>query len=164
VHSRNNDQWKTLIMVSALDPAGVFALSQAIYHHLPVHVDNHPLGRHRKRVQDLLCFRGILICLVTGSSWETIEALMEYKVSDSTLRTRRNTGIAAGVFAELEAETRAGDDRIIGLDLSFVAVRAVECPADRDSVAVDADRPFVSVFASVNRARNGALTGVGGLY
>ena len=109
-------------MVRALDPAVICVLWQAIYHHLPVHVDNRPLGCHRKRVPDLLCFRGILIRLVTGSSWETVEALMEYKVSDTTLRARRDEWIAAGVFAELEAETRAGYDRIIGLDLSFVAL------------------------------------------
>jgi len=69
-----------------------------------------------------LCFRGILIRLTTGSSWEDVEAIMEYKVSDSTLRSRRDERIAAGVFAELEAETRAGYGRIIGLDLSFVAI------------------------------------------
>jgi transposase len=109
-------------MRRALGPAVVSVLWQAIYHHLPEHIDSHPLGCHRKRVPDLLCFGGILIRLVTGSSWETVEALMEYKVSDTTLRTRRDEWIVAGVFAELEAETRAGYDRIIGLDLSFVAI------------------------------------------
>ena len=117
-----NDQWKAPIMVRALDPAVISVLWQTIFHLLPERVDDHPLGCHRKRVPDLLCFRGILIRLVTGSSWETVEALMEYKVSDTTLRTRRNEWIAAGVFSELEAETRAGYDRIIGLDLSFVAI------------------------------------------
>lgn len=118
----SNDQWKALIMVRALDPAVVSVLWQAIFHHLPVRTDAHPLGCHRKRAPDLLCFRGILIRLVTGSSWETVEALMEYKVSDTTLRARRDEWIAAGVFTKLEAETRAGYDRIIGLDLSFVAI------------------------------------------
>jgi transposase len=109
-------------MVRALDPAVISVLWQAIYHLLPDHVDDHPLGCHRRRVPDLLCFRGLLIRLVTGSSWETVEALMEYKVSDTTLRARRDEWIAAGVFERLEAETRAGYDRIIGLDLSFVAL------------------------------------------
>ena len=42
-------------------------------------------------VSDLLFFWlfGIRIRLVTGSSWETVEALMEYKVSDTTWRARR---------------------------------------------------------------------------
>ena len=109
-------------MVRALDPAVVSVLWQAIYYLLPEVVDDHPLGCHRRRAPDLLCFRGILIRLVTGSSWETVEALMDYQVSDTTLRARRDEWIAAGVFDALEAETRAGYDRIIGLDLSVVAI------------------------------------------
>jgi len=109
-------------MVRALDPAVISVLWQAIYHLLPDHVDDHPLGCHRRRAPDLLCFRGLLIRLVTGSSWETVEALMDYQVSDTTLRARRDEWIAAGVFEALEAETRAGYDRIIGLDLSYVAI------------------------------------------
>ena len=116
-----NDQWKAPIMVRALDPAIISVLWQAIYHLLP-EPPEHPLGCHRPRVPDLVCFRGILIRLTTGSSWEDVEAIMEYKVSDTTLRARRDEWIAAGVFAELEAETRAGYDRIIGLDLEFVAI------------------------------------------
>jgi hypothetical protein len=109
-------------MVRALDPAVFSVLWQAIYHLLPERVDDHPLGCHRQRVSDLLCFRGVLIRLATGSSWETVEALMNYEVSDTTLRERRDEWIAAGVFDALEAETRAGYDRIIGLDLEHVAL------------------------------------------
>jgi transposase len=109
-------------MVRALDPAVISILWQAVFALLPERVDTHPLGCHRKRVSDLLCFRGILIRLVTGSSWETVEALMEYKVSDTTLRARRDEWIRAGVFDQLETETRAGYDRIIGLDLEYVAL------------------------------------------
>ena len=109
-------------MVRALDPAVVSVLWQAIYHHLPERVDNHPLGCHRKRVPDLLCFRGILIRLVTGSSWEVVEALMEYKVSDTTLRARRDEWIAAGVFDQIHTEALDAFDKIIGLDLSEVSI------------------------------------------
>jgi transposase len=109
-------------MVRALDPAVISILWQAVFALLPERVDTHPLGCHRKRVSDLLCFRGILIRLVTGSSWETVEALMEYKVSDTTLRARRDEWIRAGVFDQLETQTRAGYDRIIGLDLECVAL------------------------------------------
>ena len=109
-------------MVRALDPSVVSVLWQAIFHLLPDRVDDHPLGCHRWRVPDLVCFRGILIRLVTGSSWETVEALMNYTVSDTTLRARRDEWSEAGVFDRLEAETRAGYDRIIGLDMSFVAL------------------------------------------
>jgi transposase len=109
-------------MVRALDPAVISILWQAIYPLLSERVDSHPLGCHRQRESDLLCFRGLLIRLVTGSSWEVVEALMEYKVSDTTLRARRDEWIDAGVFDRLEAETRAGYDRLIGLDLDHVAI------------------------------------------
>ncbi len=35
---------------------------------LPTPVETHPLGCHRRRVPDQVCFRGILIRLVTGAS------------------------------------------------------------------------------------------------
>lgn len=109
-------------MVRALDPAVISILWQAVYRLLPERIDNHPLGCHRRRASDLVCFRGLLIRLVTGSSWETIEALMEYTVSDTTLRARRDEWIAAGVFDQLAVETLAGYDRIVGLDLTRVAL------------------------------------------
>lgn len=69
-----------------------------------------------------LCFRAFLIRLVTGASWRDIEAILDHQVSDTTLRARRDEWIEAGVFHRLEAEVRAGYDRIIGLDLTEVAV------------------------------------------
>jgi transposase len=118
----HNDQWKALIMVRALDPAVISILWQAIYGLLPERVEDHPLGCHRRRASDLVCFRGILIRLVTGASWETVEALMDYKVSDTTLRARRDEWIEAGVFDQLAWQTLAGYDRIVGLDLEHVAL------------------------------------------
>lgn len=157
-------------MVRALDPAVISILWQAVFALLPERVDEHPLRCHRKRVSDLVCFRGFLIRLVTGASWETVEALMEYKVSDTTLRARRDEWIQAGVFDQLEAETRAGYDRIIGLDLEHVAVdgsiHKAPCggegtgksPVDRAklgykwSVAVDANGiPIGCVVDGANR-------------
>jgi len=82
----------------------------------------HPLGCHRPRVSDRLCFRGILIRLTTGSSWQDIEAILDFGVSDTTLRARRDEWIAAGVFDELHTEAVAAFDRIIALDLSEVSI------------------------------------------
>ena len=65
---------------------------------------------------------GILIRLVTGASWVDIEAIMNFEVSDTTLRARRDEWVDAGVFDQLEAEARAGYDRIIELDLDVVAI------------------------------------------
>ena len=89
---------------------------------LPAPRDTHPLGCHRPRVPDEVCFRGILHRLVTGASWTTTEAQLGWVVSDTTLRARRDEWIRAGVFARLESEALAAYDRIIGLDLAEVAI------------------------------------------
>ena len=83
---------------------------------------SHPLGCHRPRVPDRLWFWGILIRLTTGSSWVDIEAILGHQVSDTTLRARRDEWIAADVFEQLKAEATAAFDRIIGLDMSDVAL------------------------------------------
>src|SRR5436305_428957 len=89
---------------------------------LPVQLDDHPLGCHRRRVSDRLCLWALLIRLATGSSWVDIEAILDHQVSDTTLRARRDEWIAAGVFDRLRAEALAAFDRIIGLDLAEVAL------------------------------------------
>jgi len=106
----------------ALEPEVVDAIWEAARPLLPVPVDAHPLGCHNPRVDDRLCFEGILIRLVTGCSWEDTERLLGGKVSDTTLRARRDEWIAAGVFDQLAAEAIAAYDRVVELDLSEVAV------------------------------------------
>ena len=71
-------------------------------------------------------FRGILIRLVTGSSWRDIESILYHEVSDTTLRTRRDEWIAAGVFGLLCREAIDAFDRIIGLDLTEVAIDGLQ--------------------------------------
>ena len=109
-------------MTRAMDPEVAEAIWAAIEPILPIPVDEHPLGCHNPRVADRVCFRGILIRLVTGASWVDIEAIMDFEVSDTTLRARRDEWIAAGVFDQLEAQARAGYDRILELDLDVVAI------------------------------------------
>jgi transposase len=106
----------------ALETDVVNAVWAAIEPLLPTIVDEHPLGCHRPRVPDRLCFWGFLIRLTTGSSWVDVEAILDYRVSDTTLRARRDEWIAAGVFEALKAEAIAAFDRIIGLDLTEVSV------------------------------------------
>jgi hypothetical protein len=84
--------------------------------------DTHPLGCHRPRISDRLCFWGILVRLVTGASWVTVEAILDRRVSDTTLRSRRDEWVEAGVFDELRDHALEAYDRIIGLDLSEVAL------------------------------------------
>ena len=82
----------------------------------------YPLGCHRPRIADAVCFRGIMIRLVTGASWVDVEAIMGFEVSDTTLRARRDEWIAAGVFDRLCGEALEAFDRVVGLDLSEVAL------------------------------------------
>jgi len=60
--------------------------------------------------------------LVTGCSWVSVEAILGREVSDTTLRARRDEWIAAGVFDALRQHALHAYDRIIGLDLSEVAL------------------------------------------
>lgn len=87
---------------------------------IPVMPDTHPLGYHR--IRDRLCFWGILIRLVTECSRVTVEAILDRRVSDTTLRSQRDEGLAAGVFDAVRDEAVAACDWIIGLDPSEVGV------------------------------------------
>ncbi|MCY3892222.1 MAG: transposase [Acidimicrobiaceae bacterium] len=109
-------------MTRAMDPEVSDAIWAAVEPLVPPPDDSHPLGCHNSRVPDEVCFRGILIRLVTGASWTDIEAIMGFVVSDTTLRARRDEWIAAGVFERLCAEALDAFDRVIGLDLDVVAV------------------------------------------
>lgn len=104
----------------ALHPRVVTAVWAAVEPRIPEVVDNHPLGCHRPRRDAFACFEAILQRLVLGCSWDVIGRIS--KISESTLRRRRDEWFAAGVFAGLIDEALEGYDRIIGLDLSDVAI------------------------------------------
>lgn len=74
----------------AFDPEVFDVIWAAVEPLLPPHRDDHPLGCHRPRVSDRLCLRGLFIRLITGSSWVDIEAFLDHRVSDTTLRARRD--------------------------------------------------------------------------
>ena len=117
-----DDQVEDLIIIRALEPEVFDAVWTAIEPLIPPAPRTHPLGCHRPRVSDRLCFRGMLIRLVTGCSWVTVEALLDFQVSDTTLRARRDEWVTAGVFDQLRAHALHAYDRIIGLDLAEVAI------------------------------------------
>ena len=106
----------------ALDPEVVDTVWAAVEAKIPPHPENHPLGCHRPRVRDRDCFEVMLVRLVTGCSWEDAERLCGKKVSDTTARARRDEWIEAGVFTAIVEEAITAYDKIIGLDLSEVAV------------------------------------------
>lgn len=107
----------------ALEPRVVDAVWAAVGPRLPQRPKiTHPLGCHRPRVSDRKCFLGILIRLVTGCSWDVAGRLSG--VGETTLRRRRDEWLAAGVFTGLVDESLCGYDRIIGLDLTEVAIDA----------------------------------------
>jgi len=106
----------------ALDTEVVDAIWAAIEPLLPRPIDDHPLGCHNPRIDDRVCFEAILNRLVLGCSWETVEQLMKFVVSDTTVRSRRNEWVAAGVFDALVDEALDAYDRTIGLDLSECSI------------------------------------------
>lgn len=106
----------------AFDPEVLDAIWVAIEPLIPVPVETHPLGCHRPRSSDRDCFDVVLVRLATGCSWEDAERLCGNKVSDTTVRSRRDEWLAAGVFDAIAEEATRAYDRVIGLDLSDVAL------------------------------------------
>ncbi len=106
----------------ALEPEVANAVWEAVEALIPSREVNHPMGGHRPRIPDHICFQGILIRLVTGCSWVSTEHLLGGAVSDTTLRARRDEWTEAGAFDAVVSEALAAYDRIIGLDLSDVSV------------------------------------------
>ena len=158
----------------ALEPEVFDALWEAVEPLVPVPVDNHPTGGHRRRIPDRIVFWGMLVRLVTGCSWVTAERLLGGAVSDTTMRARRDEWVAAGVFDGIESEALAGYDRIVGLDLSEVSVdgsiHKAPCggdgtgksPVDRAKLgwkwSILADRAGVPVAAAADGANRNDCT------
>jgi transposase len=123
VQPNPNDQVKDFPIMRALDPEVADAVWAAVWPLLPAPApDEHPLGCHRPRASDRACFEAILIRLATGCAWVDAERLAGNRVSDTTVRARRDEWIAAGVFDALAVEAIAAYDRIIELDMSECAV------------------------------------------
>ena len=106
----------------ALDPEVRDVVWRAVEPLIPVPVDNHPLGCHRPRASDRDCFDVMVVRLATGCSWEDAERLCGKKVSDTTVRARRDEWIRLGILDELFEEALDGYDKMIGLDFSDVAL------------------------------------------
>lgn len=86
---------------------------------LPSREDRHPLGCHRPRIPDRVVFDKLVEVLVFGCAYARIA---DATCSATTLRRRRDEWIAAGIMDALHALVLAAYDRMIGLDLTDVAV------------------------------------------
>ncbi len=134
---------------------------------LPKREVSHPLGCHRPRIPDRVVFEKLLQVLVFGCAYWRIA---DESCSDTTLRRRRDEWIDLGVMDAMREMVLDAYDRIVGLELSDVAVdccitkapcggeKAGRSPVDRGkrgtkrSTAVDARGiPLGTVTAPANR-------------
>jgi transposase len=79
----------------------------------------HPLGCHRRRIDDRIVFDKLIQVLRFGCSYE---AIADAACSATTIRNRRDEWLAAGIFAQLKTIALDSYDRIVGLVLDDIAV------------------------------------------
>lgn len=134
---------------------------------LPERDVDHPLGCHNPRIPDRVVFEKLVEVLVFGCAYERIA---DASCSATTLRRRRDEWIDSGVMERLRGMVLDAYDRMIGLDLSEVAVdccitkapcggeKAGRSPVDRGkrgikrSMVVDAEGiPLGAIAAPANR-------------
>src|SRR5919107_5388660 len=153
--------------VPALPPYIIEPIWQQFEALLPEHHTDHPLGCHRSGIPERIVFEKLVEILVFGCAYERIA---DEGCSESTLRRRRDEWIELGVMERLRKICLDAYDRLIGLELSEVAVdccltkapcgdeKAGRNPVDRGkrglkrSMAVDAKGiPLGTVSAPANR-------------
>ncbi len=86
---------------------------------LPERETNHPFGCHRPRISDRMVFEKLVQILVFGCAYERIADRL---CSATTLRRWRDEWIEAGVMTTLRELALEAYDKIVGLQLSDVAV------------------------------------------
>jgi hypothetical protein len=153
--------------VPALEPYLIEPIFEQFCSLLPERKTNHPLGCHKARIPDRVVFEKLVQILVFGCAYERIA---DDSCSESTLRRRRDEWIELGLMERLREISLDAYDRLIGLELSEVAVdccitkapcggeKAGRNPVDRGkggikrSVAVDAKGiPLGTITAPANR-------------
>jgi transposase len=153
--------------VPALSPYIIDPIWEQFEALLPERDVDHPLGCHNPRIPDRVVFEKLVEVLVFGCAYERIA---DRSCSATTLRRRRDEWIDAGVMERLRGMVLDAYDRMIGLDLSDVAVdccitkapcggeKAGRSPVDRGkrgikrSMVVDAEGiPLGAIAAPANR-------------
>jgi transposase len=105
--------------VPALPSCILDPLREQFLGELPAHVDDHPLGCHRPRIDDAVVFDKLVEVLVYGAGYEPIA---DSSCAASTMRRRRDEWIRLGVWDRLRLACLDAYDRLIGLDLEHLAV------------------------------------------
>lgn len=112
-------------MMRALEPEMLDLVYRLIADRIPA-PPQHRYGGCRKRISNQVCFTGLFIRFITGCAWETSERLLAMiggiTVSDTTLRSRRDEWVRAGVFHQLMEDCLALYDSYIGIDMRDVSV------------------------------------------
>lgn len=108
-------------MMRALKPEMYDLIFRLVKDRIPA-PPQHRYGGCRSRIPDEVCFKGLFWRFVTGAAWETIEVFLDWQVSDTTLRARRDEWIEAGVFDDLMEHSLAEYDRLVGLDCNDVII------------------------------------------
>jgi len=106
-----------VLPVSVIEP--LWAQFAALLPNRPSVVPTHPLGRHRRRIEDRVVFDHVVAALVHGSGYERIATP---GCSDRTIRRRVRTWADAGLMQELHTLVLTQYDRLIGLELDEVAI------------------------------------------
>ena len=86
---------------------------------LPPHLDDHPLGCHRRRIDDAVVFAKLVEALVFGAGYERLAGS---SCSATTMRRRRDEWIRLGVWDRLRLACLDAYEKLIGLDLADLAV------------------------------------------
>ena len=102
-----------------------FTLSDTLWKRLapllPVHVPKaHPLGCHRRRIPDRDVLNAIFFVLRTGCQWKALDAPGLCK--GSTVHSRFQQWVQAGVFARLWDKALGDYDDLIELNFSWLAL------------------------------------------
>jgi hypothetical protein len=105
--------------VPALPSCILDPLREQFLAELPDHVDDHPLGCHRPRIDDAVVFDHLVEALVFGAGYERIA---DASCSATTMRRRRDEWIRLGIFDRLRLACVDAYDKMIGLDLADLAV------------------------------------------
>jgi transposase len=140
---------------------------------LPTRQVHHPLGCHRRRIDDRVVFDKLIQVLVFGCGYRRIA---DQACSATTLRRRRDEWIILGLAERLRLAVLGAYDRLFGLELDHLAVdgcttkapcggqTAGPSPTDRrkqglkrSTVTEAGGIPLGTVAAPANRRDDGLL-------